>query len=130
TARGVVVAAGHTEATVAEMLAAVAAGVRYATHLFNAMPPIHHHAPGPAGAVLAGLPVVAGLIADARHVDPAMVGLAWRVLGAARCNLVSDAVAALDAGSAALRLGDREVTSGPAGPRLADGTLAGGDAGL
>jgi len=128
--RGVVVGAGHTEASAAEMSAAAAAGVRYATHLFNAMAPIHHRAPGPAGAVLGGLPVVAGLIADGRHVDPAIVRLAWRAIGPARCNLVSDAVAALGAGTTAIRVGGREVLAGPEGPRFVDGTLAGGDTGL
>ena len=123
--RGVVVAAGHSEATSAQMDAAVAAGVRYATHLFNAMAPLHHREPGLGGAVLCGTPVVAGLIADGVHVHPRMVALAWSMLGPARCSLVSDAMAGLGMPFGVHRLGPGEVHVGPDGARLADGTLAG-----
>jgi N-acetylglucosamine-6-phosphate deacetylase len=129
-ARGVVVAAGHTEASAAEMRAAADRGVRYATHLFNAMAPLGHREPGPVGAVLAGLPVVAGLIADGAHLDPAVVALVWRALGPERCNLVSDAVAALGAGRGGSRLGDLDLVAGEDGVRRPDGTLAGSALGL
>ena len=61
--------------------AAVDAGVRGVTHLFNAMGPISARAPGPAGAVLTDPTLIAGLIVDGIHVDPTMVRLAWQALG-------------------------------------------------
>lgn len=111
---GVVVSAGHTDATPAQLDAAWAAGVRLVTHLCNGMPPFHHRAPGPVGWTLGHPQVTAGLIADGRHVDPiALVGLV-RALGLGRTVLVSDLVASAgtpDAGDVA---------------RRPDGVLAGG----
>jgi N-acetylglucosamine-6-phosphate deacetylase len=129
-ARGVVVSMGHTEASAAEARAAVAAGVRSATHLFNAMAPMGHREPGPAGLVLGGGDVVAGLIADGVHVDPLVVALAWRALGPERFVLVSDAMAGLGLPAGIHRLGGADVRVGPDGARLPDGTLAGSAVGV
>lgn len=124
TERGVVVSAGHTSATAAEAEAAVDAGVRYVTHLFNAMAPVHHREPGVAGVALTDPRVVAGVIADGIHVDARMVRLAAGLLGP-RLSLVTDAVAAMGSAPGGARLGDATVRSGDDGVRLADGTLAG-----
>jgi N-acetylglucosamine-6-phosphate deacetylase len=113
-ARGVRVSAGHTDASVAQLLAAEAAGVGWVTHLFNAMAPFNHRSPGPIGAVLgAASSLGAGLIADGVHVDPIAVALAWKALGPERLFLVTDAVSPMGV----VARGD-EI-------RLADGTLAG-----
>jgi N-acetylglucosamine-6-phosphate deacetylase len=124
-ANGVVVAAGHTAATVDEMDDAIDAGVSYVTHLFNAMAPFGHRQPGPVGAALTDARVTAGLIADGIHVHPTAVAVAWRVLGPERLNLVSDAVAALGRPHGAVRLGSQAVVLDDSGVRLPDGTLAG-----
>jgi N-acetylglucosamine-6-phosphate deacetylase len=121
---GVVVAAGHTTMSPADLAVAVDAGVRYVTHLYNAMRPFSHRDPGSVGAALTA-DVVAGLICDGLHVDPVAVDLAWRVLGPTRTSLVSDAVAALGEPSGTLRLGGLEVHHDESGVRTADGTLAG-----
>lgn len=126
-ADGVVVSVGHTDATAAEVRAAVDAGASALTHLFNAMAPLGHRAPGPVGVTLAGGPIVAGLVADGIHVDPDVVSLAWRCLGPDRLALVTDAVGALGLPPGPQRIGDLEVILGPAGVRTADGTLAGSD---
>jgi N-acetylglucosamine-6-phosphate deacetylase len=123
--RGVLVAAGHSAATLAEARAGVEAGVRFATHLFNAMPPFDHRAPGLAGALLLDERVTIGLIVDGHHLDPAAVALAWRVAGAGRVSLVSDAMAALGQGPGRYRVGDAEVTVDETGARLEGGKLAG-----
>jgi N-acetylglucosamine-6-phosphate deacetylase len=112
--RGVAVAAGHTDAAPDELDAAWAAGVRCVTHLYNGMPPLHHRRPGPPGWTLAHRSVVAGLIADGRHVDPLMVAVAFRALGPRRTMLVSDVVASAG------------LPSAGAVAALGDGTLAGG----
>ena len=129
-ARGVVVAAGHTDADAATGRAAVDAGVRYATHLLNAMRPLDHHAPSLAAALLDDDRVTIGLIADGLHVAPEMIALVRRTIGPGRLSLVSDAMAGLDMAPGRMRLGAAEVVVGADGARLQDGTLAGSIAGL
>lgn len=122
---GVAVSAGHSTASYAEAEAGIAAGVSYATHLFNAMPALHHREPGLAAAALDSPQVVVGLIPDGIHVHPALVRLIWRIAGPERLNLVSDAMAALGMPPGEYQLGDHAVSVGPGSARLADGTLAG-----
>jgi N-acetylglucosamine-6-phosphate deacetylase len=122
--RGVIVAAGHSDADLSAARNGIDAGVRYATHLWNAMPPLHHRRPGLVGALLDDARVTIGLIADGGHVAPEMLRLAWRA-APGRISLVSDAMAGLDMPAGRHRLGGREVEIGPDGARLNDGTLAG-----
>ncbi|MGH7357484.1 MAG: amidohydrolase family protein [Candidatus Rokuibacteriota bacterium] len=74
--RGVIVAAGHSDATYEQATRAFARGIGAGTHLFNAMSGLHHRSPGLAGALLAAGDVPAGLIADGIHVHAAAVELA------------------------------------------------------
>jgi len=92
---GVVVSAGHSNASQAEMAVALRAGVRMCTHLFNAMPPFHHREPGIIGILGSSeFRPFFGLIADGIHVHPASLKIAAKARpdGAV---LVSDAMAAL-----------------------------------
>jgi N-acetylglucosamine-6-phosphate deacetylase len=130
TAHGVVVAIGHTDCTAAQFATARSHGASMVTHLFNAMAPFSHRAPGPIGAVLADDAVLAGLICDGIHVDPVAVAMAWRSLGPRRTVLVTDAVAALGVDASTARLGDLDVTIGPDGVRTAAGVLAGSNLSL
>lgn len=123
--RGVTVSVGHSLAGYEEMRAALDAGLRYATHLFNAMRPLDHRSPGLLGALLNETRLVAGLIADGVHVHPAVVDVAWRCKGAAGLNLVSDGMAALGMPPGRYRLGDALATVDSASARLSDGRLAG-----
>ncbi len=124
-ARGVIVSAGHSLATAAEAQAGFAAGVGYGTHLFNAMPPLHHREPGLAAALLADERPIVGLIPDGLHVHPLLVKLVWEMVGNGRLNLVTDAMAALGMPSGVYRLGDFSVTVADGRAHLPDGTLAG-----
>lgn len=124
TEAGVVAAVGHTDADASTAAAAVEAGARYATHLFNAMPPFRHRQPGAAGALLADLRVTVGLILDRHHLDPIVVSLVER-MAHGRISLVSDAIAALGLGEGEHRLGGLRVEVRDGAARLADGTLAG-----
>jgi N-acetylglucosamine-6-phosphate deacetylase len=124
-AQGVTVSAGHSLATFEAAQRGFEAGVAYGAHLFNAMPPLDHRAPGLAGALLSQPRVIVGLIADGVHVHPSVVALAWRALGAERLNLVTDAMAALGMPPGRYALGDYEVVVDGASARLADGRLAG-----
>jgi len=125
TGRGVVVSAGHSLASYDEATAGFDAGARYATHLFNAMPPLHHREPGLIAAALADSRVVVGLIPDGLHVHPALVLLLWKLLGPERLNLVTDAMAAMGMEPGEYALGDFRVTVDEVAARLPDGTLAG-----
>lgn len=125
TEQGVLVGAGHSAATLAQAKAGFVAGIRYGTHLFNAMPPLHHREPGLVGALLTDGRATAGLIADGIHSHPSMVGLAWQALGSTRLNLVTDAIAALGMPPGRHKLADFEVWVDGTSARLADGTLAG-----
>jgi N-acetylglucosamine-6-phosphate deacetylase len=128
--RGVIVSVGHTEATTAQVLAAVAAGARLVTHLGNAMPPLLAREPGPVGVALGGDALVAGVIADGVHHDPLSLRTAWRALAPGRFLAVSDTTAALGQPDGPARLGDQDVTVAGGAVRLADGTLAGSAASL
>jgi N-acetylglucosamine-6-phosphate deacetylase len=99
-ARGVAVALGHTAADAATAQAAVEAGARLVTHLFNAMAPLHHRAPGVAGLALADPRLRVGVIADGEHVDPLVLRVIRRAAGG-RVVLVSDAAADARAGTLA-----------------------------
>jgi N-acetylglucosamine-6-phosphate deacetylase len=129
--RGVVVSIGHTDGSYEQTRAAVHAGARLATHLFNAMAPLNHREPGPAAAVLEDDRVTIGLIADGLHVHPAVLRLVWRLAGGGhgRVAVVSDAMAALGMPPGRYRLAGREVDVGPEGARV-DGVLAGCVVGL
>lgn len=88
---GVRVSIGHTDATFAQTVAAIDAGATRATHLFNAMPPIHHRRPGPIPALLADPRVRLEVIADGLHVAPELLGTLLAAPGlAGRLMLVSD----------------------------------------
>ncbi len=106
--QGVLVAIGHSDATYAEAHAAVDAGVRVATHLFNAQRPIHQREPGLILALLEREEVHIELIADGVHVHPALVRHAARAKPG-RHALISDAMAAAGIGDGSYRLGSLPV---------------------
>ena len=89
---GVVIAAGHSAADYHQTLAALAAGVRGFTHLFNAMPPMTSREPGIVGAALDHRKSWCGLIVDGHHLDDAIVRLVWRAKPRGTLILVTDAM--------------------------------------
>lgn len=123
-ARGIVVSAGHSDATCAQACAGFEAGINWGTHLFNAMAPFTHREPGLAGALLAS-DVPCGLIVDGVHVHPAAVKAAYRAKGARGISLITDAMAAMGMSAGRFKLGDRDVMVDATSARLDDGTLAG-----
>ncbi|MCL4262842.1 MAG: N-acetylglucosamine-6-phosphate deacetylase [Anaerolineae bacterium] len=127
--RGVIVSAGHSMATFAEAKAGFAAGVCYGTHLFNAMPGLHHREPGLIGALLDDEQATMGIIPDGIHVHPALLKLVWQIAGP-RLNVVTDAMAALGMPPGDYDLSDFRVTVDETTCRLPDGTLAGSILGM
>jgi len=120
------VALGHSGASYEEGLAAIAAGARHATHLFNRMPPFNHRDPGLAGAILQSDEVAAEIICDGVHVHPAVVRTAVAAKHPSRIMAITDgtALSGLPAGATAL-LGAQRISSAGGAARLDDGTLAG-----
>jgi N-acetylglucosamine-6-phosphate deacetylase len=120
-ADGVVASMGHSEAGFEQTRAAVRAGARSATHLFNAMAPLHHREPGLLGAVLELSEVNCELIGDGIHVDPAVLRLAHRLKGGAGTRLVTDAMQAAGMPDGEYRLGAAPVEVQAGRARLVDG---------
>jgi len=106
---GAVAAVGHTEATYAQARAAVDAGATVATHLFNAMRPVHHREPGPVLALMEDPRVTVELITDGVHLHPALYREVSRSVGPDRVALVTDAMAAAGMADGAYRLGSLAV---------------------
>lgn len=89
---GVIVAAGHTNATYEQAVTAIDAGLTGITHLFNAMSPLGSRRPGVVGAALEADGVTCGIIVDGHHVSPATLRLALRCKPHDRVMLVTDAM--------------------------------------
>ena len=123
--KGVVVSAGHSLATYDEALEGFVSGVSGATHLFNAMPPMEHRAPGLVAAALLDPGTTIGMIPDGVHVDPRMIKLAWMLKTRRRFTIVTDAMKALGLPPGIYAANGRTVTVDGASARLEDGTLAG-----
>ena len=126
---GAAAAVGHTDASYDQTRAAVSAGARVATHLFNAMRPIHHREPGPIPALLESPDIVVELVHDGTHLHPAVYRHVVRSVGSDRIALVTDAMTAAGMSDGTYRLGSLtvEVVGGEA--RVAEtGTLAGSTA--
>jgi len=120
------VSLGHSGATLEQARAAIAAGARHATHLFNRMPPLNHRDPGLVGAVLTSDHIAAEIICDGVHVHADMVRMAIAAKGAARVMAITDGVAAAGLPDGAVAsLGGRPIRVRKSAAYLEDGTLAG-----
>ncbi|HUF24219.1 MAG TPA: N-acetylglucosamine-6-phosphate deacetylase [Vicinamibacterales bacterium] len=124
-AAGIRVSLGHSGARYGEAVAAIEAGARHATHLFNRMRPMSHRDPGITGAVLESDAIAAEIICDGVHVHPAALRIAIAAKSPARVIAITDGTAGsgLPRGATA-RLGGYPITVADTA-RLADGTVAG-----
>jgi N-acetylglucosamine-6-phosphate deacetylase len=126
-AAGILVSVGHSDATAAQVTAAVGAGARMVTHLFNAQRPMHHREPGVTGQALADPRLVSGLIADFEHVVGSVCAIAFAAAPGRIC-LVTDAAACAGMPPGRYVLGGRPIELPPGDgvpPVRTDGTLAG-----
>jgi N-acetylglucosamine-6-phosphate deacetylase len=123
--KSIVASIGHTDATYVESMSAIEAGCTYATHLFNAMRGIHQREPGAVTAILLSEQVMAELIVDGVHLDPAIVQLALKLKGKDKIILVTDAMRAKCLCDGTYDLGGQSVNVKSNIASLADGTLAG-----
>lgn len=125
--RGVLVSLGHAEASHAESQAALDAGARAFTHLFNAMSQMNGREPGMVGAALANRGSYCGLIADGHHVHEAAMKAALAAKPKDRMMLISDAMPSAAGGPDSFALQGRVVRRENGRLQLEDGTLAGSD---
>ena len=123
--KGIRVSLGHSGASYDEAMAAIEAGARHATHLFNRMRPMTHREPGLTGAILQAEEIAAELICDGVHVHPAAMRVAIAAKGAGRVMAITDGTAGsgLPRGASAT-LGGYPITVADTA-LLADGTIAG-----
>lgn len=118
------VSVAHTDSGYEDAKAVFDAGATHLTHLFNAMPPIHHRKPGVIGAASENEKVQAELICDGMHVHPSSVRMAFRLFPGRIC-LVSDALRCCGMPDGAYELGGQQVFLQGGIAKLADGTIAG-----
>lgn len=121
----VTVSVAHTTADYDTALAAYAAGARQATHLFNAMPPFTHRAPGVVGAAFDHPGCKVELICDGVHIHPSVVRAVFRLFGLKRVILISDTMRAAGMPDGDYSLGGQAVKVSGKYATLEDGTLAG-----
>ncbi len=122
---GVRISIGHSEASAAVVMQAVADGATGVTHLFNAMPPLSARAPGIIGAALAERRLTVGLIVDGIHVDPVSVRAAFAAKGFERIALVTDAMPTVGTSLDRFELGGRTIKLADGRLTTQEGTLAG-----
>ncbi|MCD7859989.1 MAG: N-acetylglucosamine-6-phosphate deacetylase [Firmicutes bacterium] len=119
------VSIAHTDSDYDHAKAAIQMGATHLTHLYNAMPPIHHRNPGVIPAAAEAPQVRTELICDGLHVHPAAVRLAFSIFGGERMVLISDALRCCGMPDGEYELGGQQVTLSGGVARLADGTIAG-----
>jgi N-acetylglucosamine-6-phosphate deacetylase len=125
TRRGVIVSAGHSNATFAEATRAIEHGLRGFTHLFNAMSPLAPREPGVVGAALYDETTWCGIIVDGHHVDPVTLKLAMRCKRHDRFVLVTDAMPAVGSNEDSFVLQGKTIRVVDGACRDEHGTLAG-----
>ncbi len=121
---------GHTDADYTAADKAFSAGAAQVTHLYNAMPPFHHRAPGVIGAALDHSEVMVELIGDGIHVHPSVIRSTFSMFGRERVILISDSMMAAGMPDGNYSLGGQSVKMEKRRAVLSDGTLAGSAANL
>lgn len=121
---GIRVALGHTDADYDTAKKAFETGADCLTHTFNAMPPLHHRSPGPIGAALTEN-AYAQVICDGVHIHPAAIMALYRIFGAERMVLISDAMRATGMPDGEYMFGGQKIIVSNAVARTESGALAG-----
>ena len=123
--QGWVISIGHTRAELKILDEACDAGARHMTHFMNAMPPLHHRAPGPIAWGLAREDVTLDIIADGIHLDPFMLRLLLKMKGVAGITLISDAIAAAGKGDGDYQIWGETIIVRNGRTANASGSIAG-----
>jgi len=116
---------GHSKATYEEALRGFDMGIAHVTHLFNAMPSMHHRDPSPLAAIFERPNVVCQVITDGVHIHPAMLRLTYKALGPERFVTITDGIQALGLPDGRYVYNNLEYECKNGTPRYKDGTLIG-----
>jgi N-acetylglucosamine-6-phosphate deacetylase len=127
---GVIASFGHSSASFEQTLEGFDAGISHVTHLFNAMPSIHHRAPGPLVAIFQTADISVQVITDGVHIHPAVLRLAFEKLGPNRTIPITDGMQAIGLGDGKFVYNGVEYESKQGAARYKDGTLIGTALGL
>jgi N-acetylglucosamine-6-phosphate deacetylase len=126
----IVASFGHSQASYEETVQGIDAGISHATHLFNAMPALHHRAPGPLLAIFEAKNVSAQIIPDGVHLHPGVLKLAFDLLGSCRCVTITDGMQAMGLPEGKYIYNGMEYEAKEGSARYHDGTLIGTALGL
>ncbi|HUT47336.1 MAG TPA: N-acetylglucosamine-6-phosphate deacetylase [Sedimentisphaerales bacterium] len=121
---------GHSNATYEQTLDGFEAGISHVTHLFNAMPSIHHRSPGPLVAIFQTKHITTQVITDGVHIHPAVLKFAYEKLGPNRTIPITDGMQAIGLGDGMFIYNGVEYESKAGAARYKDGTLIGTALGL
>lgn len=122
---GILASIGHTNATYEQAIRAIDEGARHCTHLFNAMSPLDHRAPGVPGAMLTDRRATVEIVADGIHLNPATLKLVVESRGMESVALITDAVGAAGLPDGVYEFVNRKVVVSDGAVRLENGTIAG-----
>jgi len=120
----VLLSIGHSDASYEQSKESFSMGISHATHLFNAMNPLHHREPGIVGAVLESDRVSCDIIADLIHIHPSFFSMLYKVKKE-NLLLITDAMRAGCLCAGVSEIGGQKVIVKDGEARLEDGTLAG-----
>ena len=122
---GTVASFGHSKATYDEALRGFDMGITHVTHLFNAMPSLHHRDPSPLAAIFERPDITCQVITDGVHIHPAVLRLAYKALGPGRFVTITDGIQALGLPDGRYVYNNIEYECRNGTPRYKDGTLIG-----
>lgn len=127
---GIIASFGHSNATYEQTIDGFKAGISHVTHLFNAMPTLHHRSPGPLPAIFQTENITCQLITDGVHIHPAVLKFVFEILGPKRIIPITDGMQALGLGDGIFIYNSLEYESKNGTARYKDGTLIGTSLGL
>jgi N-acetylglucosamine-6-phosphate deacetylase len=128
--RGAIASFGHSKATYDEAIRGFEAGITHVTHLFNAMPSLHHRDPGPLAAIFERPDVTCQVITDGVHSHPSIVRLAYHAIGPGRFVTITDGMQAMGLPDGRYVYNGIEYESKDGAARYENGTLIGTALGL
>ncbi|MDD5764715.1 MAG: N-acetylglucosamine-6-phosphate deacetylase [Candidatus Marinimicrobia bacterium] len=116
---------GHSNANYEEARAGFGLGINHVTHIFNAMPSLHHRFPGPLTAIFESETITAQIISDGVHLHPGIIGMLYRILGKERCICITDGIQAMGLPDGRYVYNGKEYDSKDGAAAYLDGTLIG-----
>ena len=128
--KGIIAAFGHSSANYDQAVQGIRAGINHVTHLYNAMPGMHHREPGPLPAIFENSSVSAQIISDGVHIHPQMVAMTHRLMGCDRIVLITDGIQAMGLPDGHYVYNGIPYESRDGAARYHDGTLIGTALGL